>query len=366
MVKDLDKCLRECRLDYKVYRRKKQGLGNHDCYRFTVPKGTCKSRPRNGWFKYKQFLDKEISDCLMTINREQLLHLLRGIHLGDGCKDRTGNAYKIATGNKRFADRLQQLCVMNGVKCGIYTRQIKDYTSAKVRIKNPNYVLNIQTDTQFSTAHGSLAKTNFNHAKFSFESPGCDELVWCVSNDMGTLVTRRNGKVAILGNCRRHGSPNQDWDWEHMFHMTEADIAKARKRELEEKPEKEPIRCPECGLLRSSGNTCPDPPIGCGTRTDKRTRLIVQQDGKLVELKDGELPTKTREQDSIELSQKRWDGIFWSARKSKSERPMNFNQAVAAYKRKYKIYPPKTLKRMPLDPEDFKRKIRDISMGDLR
>jgi hypothetical protein len=27
------------------------------------------------------------------------------------------------------------------------------------------------------------------------------EMVWCVENPIGTLITRRNGKVAILGNC---------------------------------------------------------------------------------------------------------------------------------------------------------------------
>jgi hypothetical protein len=26
-------------------------------------------------------------------------------------------------------------------------------------------------------------------------------LVWCVENDLGTLVVRRNGKTAIVGNC---------------------------------------------------------------------------------------------------------------------------------------------------------------------
>jgi hypothetical protein len=28
-----------------------------------------------------------------------------------------------------------------------------------------------------------------------------EEKVWCVRNDLGTLVVRRKGKVAIVGNC---------------------------------------------------------------------------------------------------------------------------------------------------------------------
>lgn len=38
-------------------------------------------------------------------------------------------------------------------------------------------------------------------AKFTMSVPEKKELVWCVANKLGTLITRRNGKVVILGNC---------------------------------------------------------------------------------------------------------------------------------------------------------------------
>jgi len=31
------------------------------------------------------------------------------------------------------------------------------------------------------------------------------EYVWCVSNELGTVITRRNGKVVIVGNCQQFG-----------------------------------------------------------------------------------------------------------------------------------------------------------------
>jgi hypothetical protein len=35
------------------------------------------------------------------------------------------------------------------------------------------------------------------------EGPGAGEAVWCLTNALGTLVVRRRGKVAIVGNCGR-------------------------------------------------------------------------------------------------------------------------------------------------------------------
>lgn len=35
--------------------------------------------------------------------------------------------------------------------------------------------------------------------------PHSKEWCWCVQNELGTLVTRRNGKVAIVGNCQMVG-----------------------------------------------------------------------------------------------------------------------------------------------------------------
>lgn len=38
-------------------------------------------------------------------------------------------------------------------------------------------------------------------ARFDFRAPPENENVWCVSNRLGTLITRRNGRVVIMGNC---------------------------------------------------------------------------------------------------------------------------------------------------------------------
>jgi len=209
--------------------------------KFNIPKGTCKSKPRSGWKQLEDLLDKGLSPKLDRMDCRQFELFLHAIHLGDGAKDRKQDSYRISCANLSMMDRLQSMAVRRGWKCNITTT---DGKSART--------LNMQRITE-TTFHGTGWKGN--QAKIELEQPTRGELVWCVENDLGTLITRRNGKVAIVGNSYwRHGSPNEDREWR--LGMTSDIVRKERVERLLDGTKTEGIRCPKCGFWRSKGPEC--------------------------------------------------------------------------------------------------------------
>ena len=104
----------------------------------------------------------------------------------------TRRTYHISTGNLVFAERLQSLCVRRGFRCNLARM---NYNA------NPLYVLHIKRERMRQIGGASYTdRPTFRAVPYE---PG--ETVWCLENDWGTLVTRRQGKVAIVGNCQMVG-----------------------------------------------------------------------------------------------------------------------------------------------------------------
>lgn len=161
------------------------------------------------------------------------------------------------------------------------------------------------------------------------------------------------------GNIYRHGSANEDRDWDRLFFMNEKEIQKERKRNIEEGKIQEPISCIKCGKVRPSGTTCP----ACGHKSEKRSRAIIQKDGSLVEVEGKFYKERKKSEDSIE--QKRWDKLFWQTKKSRHPNPRSFKAMAHIYKNKYGSWPPWTLKRMPLTKEVWNESPRWAEWQDL-
>lgn len=174
------------------------------------------------------------------------------------------------------------------------------------------------------------------------------------------------------GNFWRHGSPNEDRDWQAMYTMTAAEIRESQEKKNREQAEKgeDPVCCGNCGTVLRFGR-CPAPPRGCGLEVSKtnpgRLRKIIQADGTLVEVENlstmAEPKKKKASTESIE--QKQWNSIFWAARNSTAKNGMTFKQAQGAYYRKFKAWPPPNLKFMPKDAADFDRRIRAVDFTNL-
>ncbi len=173
------------------------------------------------------------------------------------------------------------------------------------------------------------------------------------------------------GSVNRMGSPNEDRDWHSLYWMTDREIVEQRRREMQKNPQKDPITCPFCGTVRRHGmSACPPPPYGCGKASNKRVRRIIQSNGRLVEVSGPIVrPDTTRTKQAGSKDQERWDRIFWSSRRSTSNRAMNFRQARAMFIRKYKYFPEGLVRVPEGDPAtglNWGRKVREVDMKDLK
>ena len=155
--------------------------------RFEIPKGTHSgSLKRNGWSKYAEYLDKGVSRSLMNMTREQFRVFWDELLKGDGAKQGS-KAGRLWCDRKEQADAYTQMAVLRGFSASFSIQQTK---AGKMM-----YVVSVRDAQWIGTSASSIA------AKFEFSEPASDERVWCVKNRLSTLIVRRHGKIAVIGNC---------------------------------------------------------------------------------------------------------------------------------------------------------------------
>jgi hypothetical protein len=131
---------------------------------------------------------KTLSPNMMGMNRAQFEMYWRELLLADGEQVGEGLKGLLWSTDLTFVDRLQHLAVINGFSTQYGTRELPaGRTAYRMSVGNKRHVC---TDPGNKKSIG-----------FEFDKPDPDERVWCVTTEHGTLVTRRNGKVVILGNC---------------------------------------------------------------------------------------------------------------------------------------------------------------------
>jgi hypothetical protein len=165
---------------------------NSDRHVFSVPEGTHSgSMSRNGWHPYAVYMNDDLSPLLMGMSDRQFRIFWYELLLADG--EQVGAEGTITgllwTVNKTFVDRLQHMAVLRG-----YTTQYgtRDLPSGKT-----GYRMSITEDRRLiCTSPGDKRSV-----KFEFIDPEPGQMVYCATTEYGTLITRRNGKVVILGNC---------------------------------------------------------------------------------------------------------------------------------------------------------------------
>lgn len=172
------------------------GPRNYPLHRWTISYGMPRGRDKNktGWGKLAPYMDKDLSPLLENCTRDQLLVLLESMNMGDGWKHQpkkwTRRTLSICTSRRLLADRIQSLCVRRGIRCNLGVAG-KDGGMISI-LANPQ-----KTFAQVGTTKKDRP---IFAGKNTFGQP-----VWCIQVTTGAIVTRRNGKVAIVGNCQMVG-----------------------------------------------------------------------------------------------------------------------------------------------------------------
>lgn len=156
------------------------------------------------------------------------------------------------------------------------------------------------------------------------------------------------------GNWWRHGSLNADREWD--LCLTPAMCAGVREDRFREKKDREPCRCPGCGLVLA-GLSCP----GCGFKIDprKKSRPVVQHDGELRDV-EGDVYQPRRERFEPDTT-KLWQSMYYRAKNG----GMTFRQAAGLFAHEHRYHPPRDLPLMPQDPRDWYRQVSDVPRDQL-
>jgi hypothetical protein len=207
----IESVLRGCGFGYRLYRTQRSGgLAQYaDAFQYVVPYGSPRGKNRGlrGWGHLALYFNAPICSTLDAISHRQLGVMLSAMNLADGHKPDvpwTQRTMHIAVGNRPFlANQLQNLCVRRGFRCNRSEQRIR--TSWHQGDAQVQYILHIRPQTT-ATVGGASYRPNRLVKKRSTLKPvsyTLGETVWCLTTAHGTLVTRRNGKVCVLGNCGR-------------------------------------------------------------------------------------------------------------------------------------------------------------------
>lgn len=174
------------------------------------------------------------------------------------------------------------------------------------------------------------------------------------SNGRGLRACPATGKTKVIiqdhgGNWHRHGSLNSDREWR--LEYTAGMVAAMRADRLRQKQEREPIRCPKCGMILG----CTRCPCGFEVEGRKKSRPVIQQDGTLKEL-HGDIYRPRRITQQPNAAQI-WERMYYRSKKARR----TFKQAEALFAMENNWgWPPHTLPLMPKEPLDWYQVVGDV------
>jgi hypothetical protein len=125
-------------------------------------------------------------------------------------------------------------------------------------------------------------------------------------------------------------------------------LAVMRQDAMRSQAKFEPVACRQCGRVLNRF----DCPCGWVSKEKKRSRVVVQHDGTLIE-QEGDLYRPKRVSQSKNVAQL-WEQCYWRCKKS----GRTFRQAVALFQYENRgCRPPEGLPYMPWEPRDWFRKV---------
>lgn len=301
--------------------------------RFAPNKGSIRVDGVRGFRHLLPFMDKDLAPALMALSRAQFEILLDGIWDGDGFKklnvDYTPQSREICTSRKMMANRLQALGAING-----YT--VHSRLEATER-ENPLFLLTFTPKDWRSC--GGYASEGRNQRPTIEVGSATQERVWCVETTAGTIVTRRRGKVTVMGNCQMIGRglrTAEGKDYCKIFDHSDSHLRLGFVTDIHhdklndgqfssvENKSREalPKECPKCHFLKPPKvSKCPV----CGFAPARQSDVVVG-DGQLVEV--------ARHADKIE--KQRWYSML---RMIAQQRGYKLGWAANKYRTKFGVWP---------------------------
>lgn len=200
IIEWFDNVLAECGFDFS--RSHYPDRGSCGVVIWNIPRGTgFGTQKRNGFFSLTPYLNKNGSLLYTGLSDDQFEALLEGLILADGLH---GNAkgindciFRITGTQKCLYDLIQSCAIVRGWAASL--KKIQPPLNPK---HNQQWSLFLRRD---KNRHG------MTKYRMQFEAkPFINERLWCVTSESGNIITRRNGKVTIMGNTTGFNAPGTD------------------------------------------------------------------------------------------------------------------------------------------------------------
>jgi hypothetical protein len=325
--------------------------------RFNIPRGLKPKTEGKGWDDLAKYLCKDGSPYLYGMSSYQFGVFWEELLWGDGDnqKTRKGRSGRLCVCNPNLLSNLQAWAALAGFHSN--ATRAAELPSGKTAW---NLIVTKKRHTEVKPKNPSRKVASVSREQ------SC-ERVWCLQNTNGTLIIRRAGKVAIVGNCIIDAQPDnsemhlvQKWGrgirtadskralvgldhagnnsdeglglfWE-IYH-DHLDMHKESDKEVayegDAKPAK-PQRCPTCHVLIPKGHAvC----IKCGAPLPANSGLV-HVDGDLA-LYGGEKKKVKERQYTMEEKQSWYSGLLWITR----ERGGADGAAAHRYREKFGVWP---------------------------
>lgn len=179
-------------LGYSNLRKKTPNpFGGSDGFKWSLPRGTGGGpQERTGVYPIEDYLNKSSFGWLWELDESQILDVLIGFWIANGEHSQPEiirDSYRVCSRNKVFLDSMQAVMSVRGYK-----------TSITVSSDGLLFYLNVSKVKGHRLTGSSMLR---------FEEGWADEDVWCVKTSSKNIITRRNGKVTVMGNCEGWDEP---------------------------------------------------------------------------------------------------------------------------------------------------------------
>lgn len=170
-----------------VINGRKCNVNGYRTYHLSKGTGGDKQYVDSNLYSIIPYLQKKGTDLYWGLNRHQYFALMEGLFKADGWHgngiEYTGQ--KITGEHKELFDLLQAIGVCRGFRVSIMDVKKRSFNKKQL------YCISLR-DKLYHQLVNERAKFIKNDSA---------KTVWCVTMPLGNIVTRRNGKVIIMGNC---------------------------------------------------------------------------------------------------------------------------------------------------------------------
>lgn len=156
------------------------------------------SQSRNGLFKIEPYLDHDGTELFWGLNEEQFDALIEGFWYGDGfhglAESGMPKSIQLRGCYQSLFDLWCAIGSVRGWRCAMYERPQKN------PVHNTQYELRLIKNQPLNISY----KTSINQESYTPEN------VWCVRTTSKNIITRRNGRVVVMGNTEGWDCPDVD------------------------------------------------------------------------------------------------------------------------------------------------------------